>query len=201
MPLKVTSYTFWLIRHWFVKWIFQDFASTYTNTQLTYQTYYWVWWQVEWQTVTDGNGCSGKPPRGIFADQVYVRGYMGGLLFPELSLDACDWNTHTWIHTLSLIAVCCPSSRQALWKGHLTKPLTGRCNTCVCSELSDTKRHLWALPWQEKHCDIWLSDWPTGLQAGWQIKAGRHTNTIEAVMETSHVREQRRIHTFYKAVW
>lgn len=123
-----------------------------------------------------------------------VCGYLGGLLFPELILDACDWNihmnthththAHTWRHTLSLIAVCCPSSRLALWKGHLTKPLTGRCNTCVCSGLSDTKRHLWALPWQEKHCDIWLSDWPTGLQAGWQMKAGRHTNTIEAVMET-----------------
>ena len=91
--------------------------------------------------------------------------------------------SHTWRHTLSLIAVCCPSLRLALWKGHLTKPLTGRCNTCVCSEQSDTKRHLWALPWQEKHCDIWLSDWLTGLQAGWQMKAGRHTNTIEAVME------------------
>lgn len=114
-------------------------------------------------------------------------GYLGGLLFPEPSLAACDWNIHMYTHTRrcthGLIAVPCLSSWLALWKGHLTKPLTGRCNTCVCSELSDTKRHLWALPWQERHCDIWLTDWLTGLGAGWQIKADIDNDTSETVMK------------------
>lgn len=78
-----------------------------------------------------------------------------------------------------------------LWKGHLTKPLTGRCNTCVCSELSDTKRRLWALPWQEEHCNMWL----TGLPAAWQMMRETSTTDRHKRQGTNHVGEDSpRIH-------
>lgn len=83
-----------------------------------------------------------------------------------------ETQTHTHTTTHRLIAVCCLSSWLALWKGHLTKPLTRRCNTCVCSDLSDTKKDIYG------HCHDGRSsqtcDWLDWRLAGWLKDEVRH---------------------------
>lgn len=151
--------------------------------EIAYQIDYWAWCQTPWQTVTDWCDCSAAWMESPSEESCWYTPVADTWRF--IFLNWFLWLKHTHVytqtHTHTLIAVCCPSSWLAQWKGHLTKPLTGRCNTCVCSELSATERRLWALPWQEKHCEIWL----TGLPAGWRTKADSDTNTIETVIETT----------------
>lgn len=105
--------------------------------------------------------------------------------FISLTDSWCLWLRHTQTHrhthklTHRLIGVCCPSSWLALWKGHLTKPLTRRCNTCVCSDLSDTKKDIYGHCHDRRSSET--SDW-LDCRLAWRMKSD--TNTIETALET-----------------
>lgn len=117
-------------------------------------------------------------------------------------LSVTETYTCTRRRTHGLIAVPCLSLWLALWKGHLTKPLTGWCNTCVCSELSDTKKTFMGIAMTGEA--LWhLTDRLTGLRAGWQIKADTDTDTSEKAMkkkrrDTNHARESEEGFTWSK---
>lgn len=81
--------------------------------------------------------------------------------------------------THRLIAVCCLSSWLALWKGHLTKPLTRRCNTCVCSDLSDTKKDIYGDCPDDRSCPT--CDWLDCRLASWRIKPDTESDCAFAI--------------------
>lgn len=110
----------------FVKWISQDFVLIF------------LWNSIRDRLLSMMSDCmTAWLERHIEESCWYMATYfLNWFLLPVTETYTC---THAHTHAHRLIAVGCLSSRLALWKGHLTKPLTGRRNTYVCSKPSDKK--------------------------------------------------------------